>query len=160
MNGCVPCRQWARRVAVRSAATTTVVTGNGMPSCSAHAAVVPGTHKAAAASTVYRQSNIIAAADVTKRGPLTTTILSSACKTCLYCHNSLILLGRKCHRATNSCDISRPRTRVICGRTTGGRRTGHTRAAVCQNFHKTSPPRTRSPRGAPSVRQVGRDHGQ
>lgn len=53
MNRCVPCRRRAPRVAVRSAATTIAVTGNGMPSRSAYAAVVPGTHKAAA----YRQSN-------------------------------------------------------------------------------------------------------
>lgn len=86
VNDGVHCRQWARRVAVRSAATTTVVTGNGMPSRSTHAAVVPGTHKAAVASTAYRQSNIAAAAAVdavTERGPSTTIRLSPACKMCL-----------------------------------------------------------------------------
>lgn len=84
----VHCRRWARRVAVRSAATTTVVTGNGMPSRSTHAAVVPGTHKATAASTAHRQSNIVAADAAVYRARTVNNInivliLSSARKMCL-----------------------------------------------------------------------------
>lgn len=57
-------------------------------------------------------------------GPSTSTTVSSARGMCLCnVHNGLFLSGRKCHRATNSCDISRPRTRASCGRITGGLRT-------------------------------------
>lgn len=156
------CRRRTRPEAVETVATAIVVAGNGMPSCTARAAPVPGAHEPPAAAargrgpSTPRGRRRVPFHRSAERQPTITIILHYSSDYSV----TLLRLGQKMSPAeTNSCDISRPRTRARCARNGRGRtyvspwtdpKTPD--AEFRRNFHITSPPSTREP--CASIRAV------